>query len=60
MQADFVSECDGMCNKFVWFMKETESFMCANFDIVHCHDWLAAKALVQVCECMSLRQWSHA
>ena len=29
-------------------MKETESYMNAQFDIVHCHDWLAAKALVQM------------
>lgn len=44
---DFVTEVNNMCNSLVWRMGETESHIRGAFDIVHCHDWLTAKALVQ-------------
>jgi glycogen synthase len=37
-----------MCNAFVWFMRETEEYMRCHFDIVHGHDWLTCKAIVQM------------
>jgi len=48
LDSDFVNECNNMCNAFAYFLRETESFMQQSFDIIHCHDWLAAKALVQL------------
>ncbi|EKX50475.1 hypothetical protein GUITHDRAFT_103709 [Guillardia theta CCMP2712] len=47
LDEDFVSECNNMCNSFVWFIRESENFMQAHFDIIHAHDWLAAKTIVQ-------------
>jgi len=47
LDSDFVGECNNMCNAFIWFIRETEAFMGQNFDIVHAHDWLAGKTLVQ-------------
>uniref|UniRef100_A0A7S1TI75 Glycosyltransferase subfamily 4-like N-terminal domain-containing protein n=1 Tax=Compsopogon caeruleus TaxID=31354 RepID=A0A7S1TI75_9RHOD len=46
--SDFVRECENMCNAMVHFLGETEAFMNQHFDIVHCHDWLAAQALLNV------------
>ena len=48
LNGDFVTEMNNMGNSFNWFMGETEAFMNAPFDIVHGHDWLCAKAIVQV------------
>jgi glycosyltransferase involved in cell wall biosynthesis len=36
------------CNAFTYFLRQTEAFMHQQFDIIHAHDWLAAKALVQL------------
>lgn len=48
LDSDFVNECNNMCNAFTYFLRQTEDFMSSSFDIIHCHDWLAAKALVQL------------
>eukprot|EP00802_Teleaulax_amphioxeia_P010088 Tamp_10113.p1 GENE.Tamp_10113~~Tamp_10113.p1 ORF type:complete len:469 (-),score=121.28 Tamp_10113:675-1937(-) len=48
LDSDLVKECDNMCNAFTWHLKQTEDFMGQHFDIIHAHDWLAAKALVQL------------
>lgn len=48
LSSDFVQEITNMCNAMVHFMLETESFMNAQFDAVHCHDWLAAPALTNI------------
>ena len=48
LHPDFVTEMDNMCNSFVYFMKQAESFQGSHFDIVHGHDWLCAKGIVQV------------
>jgi glycogen synthase len=37
-----------MCNAFTYFLRQSEHHMQQSFDIIHCHDWLAAKALVQL------------
>jgi len=47
LHPDFVTEMNNMCNSFVYFMGQTEAYQCARFDIVHGHDWLSAKAIVQ-------------
>eukprot|EP00921_Rhytidocystis_pertsovi_P025088 GHVQ01040468.1.p1 GENE.GHVQ01040468.1~~GHVQ01040468.1.p1 ORF type:complete len:1022 (-),score=152.14 GHVQ01040468.1:1478-4543(-) len=47
LNSDFVAEMENMCHSFVSSMKSTESMMGEAFDVVHAHDWLAAKALVQ-------------
>ena len=43
---DFVTEMNNMCNAFMWFLGEVES-RTGHFDIVHGHDWLCAKGVVQ-------------
>ncbi len=48
LNPDFVTEMNNMCNSFVYFMRQTESFQGAHFDIVHGHDWLCAKGIVQI------------
>lgn len=48
LSSDFVQEITNMCNAMVHFMLETERFMDARFDVVHCHDWLAAPALINI------------
>jgi len=48
LHPDFPTEMNNMCNSFAYFMGETEAFQGASFDIVHAHDWLCAKGLVQV------------
>jgi glycosyltransferase involved in cell wall biosynthesis len=47
LHADFITEMNNMGNSFVYFMGQTEAFQNARFDIVHGHDWLCAKGLVQ-------------
>ena len=48
LNPDFVIECSNMCHAFVEHMRETEDHLNTVFDIVHAHDWLAAKALVRM------------
>lgn len=48
LDSDLVNECNNMCNSFTYFLRQTEAHMERSFDIIHCHDWLAAKALVQL------------
>ena len=48
LSSDFVEECNNMCNAFVFHMREAEEHMETEFDLVHVHDWLCAKALVQM------------
>jgi glycosyltransferase involved in cell wall biosynthesis len=47
LHPDFVYEMNEMCNRFVWFMAESEAHACKRFDIVHGHDWLSSKGVVQ-------------
>ena len=47
LNPDFVTEMNNMCNSFVYFMGQTEAYQNARFDIVHGHDWLCAKGIVQ-------------
>ena len=48
LHPDFVTEMNHMCNAFAYFLGETEAYQGGHFDIVHAHDWLCAKGLVQV------------
>ncbi len=45
---DFLVENERMCDSFVWHLAQTESYINAKFDIVHGHDWLAARAIARV------------
>jgi glycosyltransferase involved in cell wall biosynthesis len=47
LDPDFVTEMNNMCNSFVYYMVQTEAHQGAAFDIVHGHDWLCAKGVVQ-------------
>jgi glycosyltransferase involved in cell wall biosynthesis len=47
LNPDFVTEMNNMCNSFAYFMGQTEQYQAARFDIVHGHDWLCAKGIVQ-------------
>lgn len=47
LNPDFVEEMNNMCNALAYFMGETEAHQAGPFDIVHGHDWLASKAVVQ-------------
>ncbi|MEX2093085.1 MAG: glycosyltransferase family 4 protein [Pirellulales bacterium] len=47
LHPDFVSEMNNMGNSFAYFMGETEAHQGARFDVVHGHDWLSAKGVVQ-------------
>ncbi len=47
LHPDFITEMNNMGNSFAYFMAQTEAFQGAHFDIVHGHDWLCAKAIVQ-------------
>jgi glycosyltransferase involved in cell wall biosynthesis len=47
LHPDFVTEMNNMGNSFVYFMAQTEAYQGAPFDIVHGHDWMCAKAIVQ-------------
>ncbi|MBN1655615.1 MAG: glycosyltransferase family 4 protein [Deltaproteobacteria bacterium] len=48
LDRDFVTEMNNMCNRFAYFLGETEAYQGGKFDIVHAHDWLCAKGIVQV------------
>lgn len=48
LHPDFITEMNNMGNSFVYFMRQTEALQGAHFDVVHGHDWLCAKAIVQV------------
>ncbi len=48
LHPDFITEMNNMGNAFVYFLGQTEAYQTAAFDIVHGHDWLCAKGLVQV------------
>ncbi len=43
---DFVTEMNNMCNAFMWFLGEVEAKE-GPFDIIHGHDWMCAKGVVQ-------------
>ncbi len=45
---DFLIDNQRMCNSFVWHLAEAESYLSAPFDIVHGHDWLCVRAMMQV------------
>jgi len=47
LNPDFVTEMNNMGNAFIWFLNQTQAYQNAKFDIVHGHDWLCAKAVVQ-------------
>lgn len=47
LDPDFVTEMNNMGNAFVYFMAQTEAYQGVAFDVVHGHDWLCAKGLVQ-------------
>jgi glycosyltransferase involved in cell wall biosynthesis len=47
LHPDFVTEMNNMGNSFIYFLGDTEAHMNAPFDIVHGHDWLCAKGIVQ-------------
>ncbi|MGA2094052.1 MAG: glycosyltransferase family 4 protein, partial [Sedimentisphaerales bacterium] len=48
LHPDFITEMNNMGNSFVYFMRQTEAFQGAHFDVVHGHDWLSSKGIVQV------------
>ena len=47
LHSDFVTEMNNMGNSFAYFMAQTESYQGAQFDIVHGHEWLCTKGVVQ-------------
>jgi len=47
LHRDFVTEMNNMGNAFVYFMAREEAYQNSRFDIVHGHDWMCSKALVQ-------------
>jgi len=47
LHSDFVTEMNNMGNAFAYFMAQTEAYQGAQFDIVHGHDWLCVKGIVQ-------------
>jgi glycosyltransferase involved in cell wall biosynthesis len=47
LNGDFVTEMNSMCNSFVYYLGQTEAHMMKRFDIVHGHDWLCSKGVVQ-------------
>jgi glycosyltransferase involved in cell wall biosynthesis len=47
LHSDFITEMNNMGNSFVYYMAQTEAYQGAKFDIVHGHDWLCAKGIVQ-------------
>jgi glycosyltransferase involved in cell wall biosynthesis len=48
LNRDFVTEMNDMGNVFAYFLGETEAYQGGSFDVVHAHDWLCAKGMVQV------------
>jgi glycosyltransferase involved in cell wall biosynthesis len=55
LNPDFVLEMNNMCNSFVWHMGEVEAYQGHHFDLVHGHDWLASKGIVQIKNAMARR-----
>jgi glycosyltransferase involved in cell wall biosynthesis len=47
LHPDFITEMNNMGNSFVYFMGQTEAYQGGRFDIVHGHDWLSAKGIIQ-------------
>ncbi|MEM9656876.1 MAG: glycosyltransferase family 4 protein [Planctomycetota bacterium] len=47
LHPDFITEMNNMGNSFVYFMGETEAHQGSPFDVVHGHDWMTAKGVVQ-------------
>jgi glycosyltransferase involved in cell wall biosynthesis len=47
LDPDLVAEMNNMGNSFVYFLGQTEAYQGVAFDIVHAHDWLCAKAMIQ-------------
>lgn len=47
LHPDFVTEMNNMCNSLIWHMRRVEQAQGWSFDIVHGHDWMCAKAVVQ-------------
>lgn len=47
LNPDFVTEMNNMCNSLIWHMQRVEDQQGWRFDIVHGHDWMCAKAIVQ-------------
>ncbi len=47
LHPDFVTEMNNMCNSFIWHLGEVEYGLGGAFDIVHGHDWMCAKGVVQ-------------
>ncbi len=47
LNSDFVTEMNNMGNAFAYFMAQTEAYQGAPFDVVHGHDWLCVKGIVQ-------------
>lgn len=43
---DFVDSMEKMCNAMVWCYGETSKYV-GGFDVVHGHDWMVTKAMVQ-------------
>jgi glycosyltransferase involved in cell wall biosynthesis len=48
LHPDFITEMNNMGNSFVYFMRQSEAFQGAHFDVVHGQDWLSSKGIVQV------------
>jgi glycosyltransferase involved in cell wall biosynthesis len=47
LNPDFITEMNNMCNSLVYFMRQTEAYQGHRFDVVHGHDWMCAKGVVQ-------------
>jgi len=47
LHPDFITEMNNMCNSFMYFLAQAEAYQGAHFDVVHGHDWLCAKGIVQ-------------
>lgn len=47
LHSDFITEMNNMGNAFVYFLGETEAHQNAGFEIIHAHDWLCAKGMIQ-------------
>jgi glycosyltransferase involved in cell wall biosynthesis len=44
---DFLTYVDRMCDSFIARLKDAEAFYGEPFDVVHGHDWLSVRALVE-------------
>jgi glycosyltransferase involved in cell wall biosynthesis len=47
LNSNFVAEMTDMCNAFVYYLGSTEAYQGGHFDVVHGHDWMCAKGVVQ-------------